>query len=160
MDNVIGPQAALSTEEYQQIFHLWNSEYPIGISYPDLAAFLEFLSPLGDKKHYLIKESEKISAWLLSFDRNGGRWFSIIVGPKHQKKGMGNHLLQYVMQREQNLQGWVVDHERDIKTDGSPYPSPLDFYLKLGFRVVPDVRFEKQGISCVKIHQSKRVIES
>lgn len=160
MAKIIGPQQMLSDQEFGQVFQLWNSEYPIGINYPSLETFQEFLKNLGDKKHYLIKAGNELSGWLMSFDRNDGRWFSIIISPRHQKKGIGKELLQFVMSHEQNLQGWVVDHDGDVKADGSPYPSPIDFYVKLGFGIYPEQRFEKPGISCVKIQQHEKAVHS
>jgi len=151
MDKVQGPFSDLSEKDFNSILTLWNESYPIGIVYKDLDEFKSFLEPLGAKKHYLIKEKDVIKAWLVSFDREYERWFSIIIHPDHLGSGLGRLLLTHVMSLEANLNGWVVDHDNDFKRDGRPYRSPLPFYLKLGFEKDPTRRYEKPGISCIRI---------
>lgn len=152
MAKVLGPFDHLSDTQLSRILELWNSSYPVGINYADLGAFKAFLDPLAQMKHYIILSLEnEINGWMMTFDRNNERWFSIIISDNAQGKGYGKTLIEHVLNEEPRLCGWVVDHDKDLKADGSPYPSPLDFYLKIGFKVVPQERFEKPGISCVKV---------
>ena len=91
---------------------------------------------------------------MMTFDRDQERWFSIIISPKEIGKGLGKQLFTHVLAKEPKLCGWVADHDNDVKKDGTPYLSPLKFYLKLGFEVLKNERMEKPGISCVKIVSS------
>lgn len=152
MAEILGPFDHLSDAQLKQVLNLCNSSYPIGINYEDLSAFKSFLNPLAHIRHYIIlSPHNSIEGWMMTFDRSEERWFSIIISESSQGKGYGKSLLQQVLNDEPKLCGWVVDHENDIKADGSPYPSPLGFYLNLGFYTVPQERFEKPGISCVKV---------
>ena len=151
MVKVQGPFKSLSNDELNQVLDLWNNSYPIGICYEDLAQLESFFAPLGNKRHYLIKNQSVIEAWIVTFDREDARWFSIIVSPSNKKKGLGKFLLKHVIDKEPKLNGWVSDHNNDVKRDGTPYESPLGFYLKLGFNVDNKMRYEKPGISCVRI---------
>ncbi len=155
MDDVLGPFDHLSDTQLSEILTLWNSSYPVGICYKDLDAFKNFLNPLSSIKHFLIlSESNSIKAWIMTFDREQERWFSIIVSEAAKGQGLGKKLLSYVLQNDSPLCGWVVDHENDFKKDGTPYLSPLPFYKKLGFEVITSERYEKPGISCVKVKGS------
>lgn len=156
MAKIEGPIHELGEDDLKRVHKLWNEEYPVGIYYPELEDFQGFLTPLGRKQHYYVKKNGQIVAWVICFDRDQGRWFSIIIAKDLQGVGLGNELMQHVLSREENLQGWVVDHDRDIKEDGSPYVSPLPFYLKLGFKVDATRRFERAGISCVRIYHKSQ----
>lgn len=154
MAKILGPFAALTDDDLNQVLELWNKSYPIGICYQDLDELKSFLAPLGQKRHYLIRNGRYIKAWIVSFDRDRSRWFSIIIDEDFQSKGLGKTLLLHVQNSEPELNGWVVDHNNDLKKDGTPYKSPLRFYLKLGFNVDESQRYEKPGISCVRVFSS------
>lgn len=151
MAKIEGPFKDITNEQLAQVLELWNQEYPLGLNYKDMQAFKDFLRPLGIKRHYLIISKDQITAWLVTFDREGDRWFSIIVSPAYQHQGLGKALLSHVMAKEPKLCGWVVDHDRDFKRDGSPYKSPLAFYKKMGFSIDSSMRYQKGNVSCVKI---------
>ena len=68
-----------------------------------------------------------------------------------QGKGLGSHLLDLAKEQEKELNGWVVDHDRDVKRDGTPYRSPVNFYLKNDFLIIADERLETEHLSTVKI---------
>jgi len=89
------------------------------------------------------------------FDRDEERWFSMLLSSDTQGKGFGSRLIQEAQKTESHLNGWVVDDDQHIKNDGSPYRSPVGFYLKNGFSVKKDVRFTSPQLSAVKIIWSK-----
>ena len=49
------------------------------------------------------------------------------------------------------LFGWAIDHDNDIRADGRPYPSPIAFYKKNGFVINNDLRLENEQLSAVNI---------
>jgi len=53
------------------------------------------------------------------------------------------------------LNGWVVDGERYIKSNGEKYLSPLEFYKKNDFEILVGERLETEKISAVKIKWKK-----
>ncbi len=142
-----------SIKPYQrlQIFRLWNNEYPAQLGYSDLEGFEKYLAGLVNPINFILRKENVLLAWAVAFDRDAERWFAIIVDSSTQKKGNGTLLLNTLKAEESSLCGWVTDHESYVKKDGSPYPSPLGFYLKNGFKVIDDVRFENEKLSAVKI---------
>jgi GNAT superfamily N-acetyltransferase len=60
----------------------------------------------------------------------------MILSRNSQGKGYGKQLLQKVQQEKNTLYGWVVVESDYIRNDGLPYPSPLNFYLKMGFQLM------------------------
>ncbi len=146
-----------SLKPYQklQIFRIWNNEYPAQLGYSDLEEFENYLAGLLNPIHFILRKDNKLLAWAVAFDRLGERWFAIIVDSSSQKKGLGTLFLNTLKSEEPSLCGWVTDHGRYVKSDGSPYPSPLEFYTKNGFILVTDVRFENEKLSAVKIKWDK-----
>ncbi|MFT4741942.1 MAG: hypothetical protein ACI9L9_002739, partial [Marivirga sp.] len=51
--------------------------------------------------------------------------------------------------------GWVIDHSNERKSNGRLYISPLNFYLKNGFKKLSRNRLELDKISAVKIKWEK-----
>ena len=68
-----------------------------------------------------------------------------------QGKGYGSILLEELTENKEMISAWVVDHDQDLKSDGSPYVSPLQFYLKNGFVIQEGVRLELDTISAAKL---------
>jgi GNAT superfamily N-acetyltransferase len=120
-----------------------------------MAGFEEYLSKTGNPLHYLIEEDQELIGWMATFERENERWFSIILDSKHQKMGLGSRLINEAKKKEFYLNGWVVDHNNDIKSNGKPYQSPLSFYLKNDFEVLKEIRLETDKISVVKIRWTK-----
>lgn len=85
------------------------------------------------------------------FIRDEEVWFSIIVDAKYQRQGFGQQLLNMAKLKQEKLNGWVVDNNESVKLDGTPYLSPLKFYLQNGFNVLQDIRFDTEKLSAVKI---------
>lgn len=145
-------QNELSAEQKSRIVQLWNAEYPLSISYSDISGFDDYLNNLGDKKHFLLIDSDdEIVGWALLFDRDKARWFAIIIDEKLQGKGFGVKLIDALKSSENNFFGWVIDNDDCLKANGKQYISPLGFYKKIGFKVYENEKLIKQNISGIKI---------
>jgi hypothetical protein len=53
------------------------------------------------------------------------------------------------------LYGWVIDHNNDLKMNGDYYLSPMDFYLNKGFNILYENRIENEMIRAVLIKWQK-----
>ena len=146
----------LKREQKQQLFGLWNSEFPLSLLHRQPDDFENYLFKLINPKHYLISLSDKtIVAWAYSFERYRETWFGLLVHPLYQRKGHGSRLLDILKQENPELNGWVIDHRADVKLSGESYLSPVDFYLKNEFRSIPDFRLELDLLSAVKMNWTK-----
>ena len=147
----------LSPQQKQDIVALWNAEYPARIHLAGMTDFEAYLATLQDPKHLLLTSDEgHVSGWCFTFFRDNERWFAIILSADIQKMGYGGQLLNKLKETEDQLSGWVTDHNYDKKSDGSFYMSPLSFYLKNGFTVLSDCRLESDKIAAVKIRWDKQ----
>ena len=152
----INKSEILNLEQKQTIFKLWNSEYPDKIVYSELSDFEDYLNGLSNQKHYLLLNDEnEILGWALTFTRNEGNWFAIILDSKIQRKGFGTILLNELKNDNVIVNGWAVDHHSEVKRNREKYVSPIDFYIKNGFLADQDVRIENDKISVVKITWKK-----
>jgi hypothetical protein len=148
----ISQNTILTLEQKQFLFDLWNSEYPERICYSEISEFENYLQGLSNQEHYLlIDEANRIVGWSFSFVRENDKWFAIILNSKVHRKGYGTFLLQELKKNNLVLNGWVVDHQNEIKRNGELYISPMEFYTKNGFLVNHDLRIENDKISGVKI---------
>lgn len=142
----------------EQIRALWNKEYPQSLHHGSTKNFEGYLATLDDANHYLLTDAdEEIMAWLVCFTREGERWFAMILDASIHCQGWGSKLLQEVKKHEPFLNGWVIDQNIYQKSNGENYRSPLDFYIKNGFEIVPRTRLELNHLSAVKIHWVKEV---
>lgn len=142
----------LSIEEKEIIFQLWNNEYPARISFNSIEDLETYLNNLADVNHYFIyNDSNEIKGWAITFIRENEKWFAIIINSKIKNQGFGTQLLNHLKSIENKLSGWVIDHNNDLKSDGTSYVSPLHFYLKNGFSISEGIRIETDKISAVKI---------
>jgi GNAT superfamily N-acetyltransferase len=142
----------LSESQKQSIVRLWNAEYPAQLQHSDTGSLDEYLSKLGNPEHYLLTdENGDIKGWLACFVRDREKWFAMIVDSREQKKGYGSRLLDKVKEFETEINGWAIDHEKDLKTTGEKYLSPVGFYRKNGFEILSEVRLESATMSAVKI---------
>jgi hypothetical protein len=147
---------SLNSDQKTSVFNLWNEEYPAQLSYNSLDEFNAYLSNLSNQKHYLLYNStSEIVGWGFEFVREEEKWFAIIIKGAYHGSGNGTRILAKLKDNNSVLSGWVIDHNRDRKFDGSTYPSPLQFYLKNHFIVVSGVRLELEKISAVKIMWTK-----
>ncbi len=148
---------SLETSHKERIFELWQSEFTSGVSYESMAAFEAYLIKWENPMHFVLMDSQgELQGWLFAFDRDGDRWFSMLLDPAVQGKGYGSKLLEAAKAVESQLNGWVVDHDRHLRSDGKAYRSPIDFYLKNGFEVKADERFETEQLSGVKLVWRKK----
>lgn len=146
----------LSESEKSIIFKMWNEIYPKEFCFQTNKKFELYLSNLKKPRHYIVYSKETIKVWLCSFDREGERWFALIVNPKFQKKGNGSQLLEQVQNLEPQLNGWVIATHKLPNRKGDFYQVPLNFYLKNGFLKTDISKFEKEAIELVKIKYSKQ----
>ena len=143
---------ALTRNQKKEVLHLWNTEYPEKLNYQNLPDFDKYLASLKDQSHIiLVDKHQKIKAWYFDFNREDKKWFAIIIDTTLHGKGYGTKLLNLAKEKEPELNGWVVDHNKDIKKNGQYYSSPLDFYLKNGFNKMDNNRLELEKISAVQI---------
>mgnify|MGYP005989102131 FL=1 len=148
--------SSLSESEKIEIFDLWNNEYPEKLSYKSKKEFDKYLKSLSEQSHIiLIDTNKKIKGWYFDFNRENEKWFAIILDSKIQGKGFGSKMLIHAKQKENELNGWVIDHNTDKKKNGEFYKSPLSFYLKNGFKKLTTNRLELDKISAVKIKWKK-----
>ncbi len=146
----------LNQDQKNSILSLWNNEYPKKLTHQSLESFENYLYNLEEPTHYLLyNEEDKIQAWAVTFVRENDIWFAIIVDEFLHGKGFGTQLLNLLKQNNLVLNGWVIDHNNDIKTNGDFYKSPLEFYMKNDFMIDPETRLELDIISAVKIQWKK-----
>ncbi|WP_420387080.1 N-acetyltransferase [Roseivirga sp.] len=146
----------LSKEQKLQIFEIWNNEYPAKIGYKDISEFEAYLEKLADQHHILALDSaQSVKGWFFDFIREEDRWFAIILDSSLQGKGIGSKILDLAKSINTVLNAWVTDHNTDLKKNGEPYLSPLQFYVKNGFEVLTEVRVETDILSAVKIRWTK-----
>ncbi len=146
----------LNEQVKQQVFDLWNNEYPEKLSYNSLGEFDNYFQNLTKLNHFLLTiDTDLILGWALTFERDNEKWFAIILPEKIKGKGFGRKMLNELKKEEQILNGWVIDHNNDKKKNGLTYVSPLKFYEKCGFDIQTDNRLELDKISAVKIKWTK-----
>lgn len=149
-------QTELDQKQKVQIFELWNNEYPEKLAYKTVEEFENYLNNLIEQSHYLLlDEVGQYSGWATTFTRDNEIWFAIIISEKLHRKGIGTKMLNSLKEDKHALNGWVIDHNSDKKSNGSIYKSPLDFYIKNNFNVIDDTRLELEIMSAVKIKWTK-----
>ena len=142
----------LNPTQKKQISEIWNNEYPKSLNFTDSTGFDNYLAGLSDPVYYLLEDdSGEIIAWACKFIRDNEKWFAIILDQKIHGQGKGTTLLNALKENESVLNAWVIDKDKAIKLNGEIYKSPLNFYLKNGFLLCPEIRFENEKMSAVKI---------
>ncbi|WP_166921399.1 GNAT family N-acetyltransferase [Flavobacterium poyangense] len=143
----------LSLQDKETVLQLWNNEYPLKLNYQTMDDFDSYLNALVEKNHYLlIDDVNNISGWAFTFLREGEDWFAIILDNDFQGSGNGSFLMNELKKNKRSLNGWVIDHETDLKRNKEKYRSPMSFYIKNGFEVIKGKRFESEKMSAVKIN--------
>ena len=143
----------LSLEEKEVLRELWNEEYPARLHLKKNEDFDLYLTGLSKIKHYLLfDDSNKINGWAFTFLREDENWFAIILDHKIQGKGNGSFLINELKKNNASLNGWVIDHEDEVKQNARYYRSPMPFYIKNGFTILTAIRIENEKMSGVKIN--------
>ena len=138
----------LTDSQFDQINKLWNTEFPESL----INRFDKLLIGIENYNHYILQdEYETIVAWAIYFEKDDEIRFSIIVDHNYQRKGYGKLLIDQLKDDLQEFTGWVIDHNNDRKTNGENYISPLNFYIKNGFEILPDNRIDNNILKAVKI---------
>ncbi|MEL6813166.1 MAG: GNAT family N-acetyltransferase [Bacteroidota bacterium] len=147
---------ALSELQKEEIRILWNLEYPVHFGHASLADFETYLQNLSNPTHVLIiDDTQKIRAWYCHFTRENEKWFAMILDSTLQGQGFGSRLLERAKSREEELHGWVVENNIQKKRNGEFYKSPLQFYLKNGFKIVEGSSLELKKTPVFKIKWKK-----
>jgi hypothetical protein len=136
----------------EAVRQLWNEEYPESIVLKSLKDLDDYLDKQQDQRHVLLlDENENVIGWFFGFIRDKERWFAIIMNGKKHKKGYGTILLNNAKLLYSELNGWVITDSNYTKQNGSPYISPLRFYLKNGFSVLKNERLVTDKMKAEKI---------
>lgn len=123
----------------EAILELWNTEYPVLLQLSGKEALDQYFAGLAPRLHLLLKnEAGKIKGWFFLFERTGETWFAMILAADVQGKGYGRHMLEQAGALAPLFNGWAMDKAIYPKADGSIYQSPLPFYRKLGFVILPE----------------------
>lgn len=143
----------LSEEEKEVLRELWNEEYPARLNCKTMQDFELYLNGLSNTKHYLLFDAlDKINGWAFTFLREDENWFAIILNHQIQGKGNGTLLMNELKKNNTSLNGWVVDHENEVKQNAAHYRSPMPFYIKNDFTILTEIRIENEKMSGVKIN--------
>ena len=127
---------SLNKKQKREIILLWNNEYPANLRHQNLESFEKYLSPLESQEHIIIVDNSKtIKGWYLDFERKNEKWFAMVLDSKLKRKGLGTQLLNKGKEKNSELNGWVIDHNKELKQNKEYYISAIEFYLKNDFRV-------------------------
>jgi GNAT superfamily N-acetyltransferase len=147
---------SLTEAQKKELLILWNSEYPQNLNYENLQGLEDYLAQLEDQNHLLLlDERDHIQGWYFDFIRDGVRWFIIILDAQAQSKKLGSRMIELAKQQHSELNGWIANSNNYQKANGQPYYSPINFYRKHGFHILPNVKLETNKISVIKIKWSK-----
>lgn len=148
----------LNTRQKEAIYSLWNAEYPAQLAYADMSGLEHYLLPQQDAKHYFaLGADDEIVGWAFVFTRDEARWFAVIVARRWQGHGVGALLVEALKADEHELNGWVTDHNRYLRTDGQQYISPMAFYKKAGFVEMPEKRLDTGRLQAIAIRWVRRL---
>lgn len=146
----------LTKGQREEILELWNNEYPANLQYKDIAELDAYLLGLADQNHILLVDpNHKIRGWYADFIRNKERWFLTIFSAEFQGRKLGTQILDLAKERNEELNGWVIDSDRYRKANGEAYHSPVEFYRKNGFRILPSVQLRNDTLSAIKVQWVK-----
>lgn len=142
----------LNESMQKNLQRLWNAEYPEFFNYNNFEDFKNYLQKLEDVRHYLVTDPEEvIIGWATDFSRQDERWFGIVVKESYQGLGMGSLLINRLKEKNTQLSGWMIDHNRELKNNGTAYHSPVRFYRQHNFELDPADHIGFDRISAIKI---------
>lgn len=146
----------LTEKQKKNIIGLWNEEYPEALSLSDVNAFDVYLEGLSDKHHLLIiNEKADVAGWLICFTRENERCFAMLLHASLQGKGYGTELLNLAKYYNSELNGWVIDNDKQQKQNGQNYKSPIGFYKKNDFEILPAIQSKKNAINGIRVRWKK-----
>ncbi|MBK7682216.1 MAG: GNAT family N-acetyltransferase [Bacteroidetes bacterium] len=142
----------LNQQQQLELLKCWNDVYPVNVKFEDLSKLNSYFDGLQHVEYFLLIDSSiPAIAFSFRFIRDGELWLAMLMPTSMQGKGYGSILLEELTENKEMISAWVVDHDQDLKSDGSPYVSPLQFYLKNGFVIQEGVRLELDTISAAKL---------
>lgn len=142
----------LTLKEKNEVYDLWNSEYPKNLMYNNPSEFERYLFELSDQYHILVKnDSGIVKGWYFDFNRDDERWFATIIQSELQSCGYGTTLLSLAKRKRDALNGWVIHVGTYKKANGELYRSPIDFYRKNDFLVLNETELKTDRFSAIKI---------
>ena len=148
----------LTISQKQDVFELWNKEYPKNLQYKQISEFDDYLDKHKDQKHILlIDENDKVKGWYSDFIRNNERWFLTILSSEIQGRKFGTQIIQVAKEENKELNGWVIKADNYIKADGQPYQAPIEFYRKNGFQILDQIQLHTNQISTIKVQWQNRL---
>jgi hypothetical protein len=143
--------SSLANSDQLHIYNIWNSVYPTQVVFVSKNDFKSYLDKANNQKHFIYRNDDTtIGGWLMTFTRNDDRYFVLLVSEKKKKNGIGTILIEEMKKSEDIIMGWVVELNTYIKSDGTLYHSPVDFYKRSGF-IITDEKCEENNFSIVKI---------
>lgn len=147
---------SLTEEQKKEIITLWNNEYPKKLVYKNIAEFEQYLSNLDNKNHILLlDENDLLKGWFMYFERNNDTWFAVIMDSSLQGQGLGTKFLNHAKSKNEVLNGWVIDHNKEMKQNGEAYISPVKFYSKNNFKILADNILEYKEIKGIVVRWEK-----
>lgn len=142
----------LNSKQQEEFLKCWNEVYPLNLKFDDSGKMQSYFDGLQQLQFFLLVDgSIPATAFSFRFMRDGELWLAMLMPPSMQGKGYGSILLEELTENVDTISAWVVDHDLDVKSDGTPYRSPLQFYLKNGFAVQDGMRLELDTISAAKL---------
>ena len=147
-------EIAITSEPSQyhkaEIYKIWNAEYPSFLAHKSISEFESYLKALENARHFIATSENNLIGWIVKFDREGGKWFVLMISSKAQNKGLGTILVSLLKGNSDELNGWVIDRDSYLKANGEIYKSPLEFYTKNGFETTND-RFKNEDFEALKV---------
>ncbi len=149
--------ATLDQKQKEFVTQLWNKEYPHTLKLDGVPGFENYLLSIKPITHFILYDNGTPLGWACLFEREGGNWFAMLIDSSIHGRYYGSTLLNKLKNAEgvNKLSAWAVDHSTHTRADGAGYRSPLGFYLKNGFTVIPEVRNDTEKMSAVKIEWVK-----
>lgn len=142
----------LNQQQQFELLKCWNEVYPLNLKFDDLGKMKIYFDGLQKLEYFLLIDSSiPATAFSFRFIRDEELWLAMLMPPAMQGKGYGSILIEELTENINSISAWVLDHERDVMADGSPYISPLLFYLKERFEIQEGVRLENDTISAAKL---------
>ncbi|MCB0674995.1 MAG: hypothetical protein KDC59_23860, partial [Saprospiraceae bacterium] len=72
-----------------------------------------------------------------------------------QGQRWGTRILDLAKEKTNELHGWVIPDDGELKLNGEVYTSPLGFYVKNQFVIHPDIQSIKKDTLSIKISWQK-----